>query len=317
MERYTANSSEACKVDLDLRQLRVFEVLLRERNLTRAATGLGVSQPALSKTLAGMRAYFADPLFIRVGHRMEPTAKALAIEPAVRSLLDQVTMLRADHQPFDPKTSSRTFSFSVVDAGMIRLMPPLLATLRKEAPGVLLRVVPTDMEGLEGVLESGYLDFAMGSFATLSKRIRRQFLWSVTYVSVVAGDHPRLGERPSLKAFAAERHILVSTAGTGHAHQLAERAIEGAIPAENIVCRVPTFVAAAYLASRTDAVVTVPETMANELAGALRLRLFPPPMKMPRIDVSQYWHERFHREPGNRWIRALFVSLFTDAVPER
>ena len=83
------------------------------------------------------------------------------------------------------------------------------------------------------------------------------------------------------------------------------------------MCRVPTFVAAAYLASRTDAVVTVPATMADELAGALRLRLFAPPMKMPRIDVSQYWHERFHREPGNQWIRALFVSLFTDAVPER
>jgi DNA-binding transcriptional LysR family regulator len=103
----------------------------------------------------------------------------------------------------------------------------------------------------------------------------------------------------------------VSTAGTGHAHQLAERAIEQAIPPQNIVCRVPTFIAAAYLASRTDSVVTVPDTMARELAGPLRLRLFTPPMKMPRIDVSQYWHERFHREPGNQWIRGLFASLFT------
>jgi DNA-binding transcriptional LysR family regulator len=178
---------------------------------------------------------------------------------------------------------------------------------------VQLRVVPADLEGLEGVLESGNLDFAMGSFPTLSKRIRRQFLWSVTYVSVAAADHPRLGARPSLKAFAAERHVLVSTAGTGHAHQLAERAIEEAIPAENIVCRVPTFLAAAYIASRTHAVVTVPETMARELEGPLRLRLFTPPMKMARIDVSQYWHERFHREPGSEWIRALFASLFTSA----
>jgi len=299
-------------MELDLRQLRVFEVLLRERNLTRAATGLGVSQPALSKTLAGLRSYFADPLFIRVGHRMEPTAKTLELEPAVRSLLDQVTMLRAQHQPFDPRTSSRTFSFSVVDAGMIRLMPRLLATLQRDAPGVQLRVVPADPEGLEGALESGYLDFAMGSFAAVSKRIRRQFLWSVTYVSVASADHPRLASRPSLKAFAAERHILVSTLGTGHAHQLAERAIEGAIPPENIVCRVPSFIAAAFLASRTDAVVTVPETMARELEGPLRLRLFSPPMKMPRIDVSQYWHERFHREPGGQWIRQLFASLFSD-----
>jgi DNA-binding transcriptional LysR family regulator len=297
-------------MDLDLRQLRVFEALLRDRNLTRASTGLGVSQPALSKTLAGLRAYFADPLFIRVGHRMQPTAKALELEPAIRALLDQVTMLRTEHRPFDPKTSSRTFSFSVVDAGMIRLMPRLLDLLQREAPRVHLRVQPVDSEALETLLESGYLDFAMGSFPSLSKRIRRQPLWSVIYVSVARVDHPRLGARPSLKAFAAERHVLVSTAGTGHAHQLAERAIEQMIPADKIVCRVPTFVAAAYLASRTDAVVTVPETMARELAGPLGLKLFPPPMKMPLIDVSQYWHERFHREPGSQWIRGVFASLF-------
>jgi DNA-binding transcriptional LysR family regulator len=297
-------------MDLDLRQTRVLEVLLRERNLTRAATVLGVSQPALSKTLAGLRSYFGDPLFIRVGNRMEPTAKAVAIRPAIRTLLDQVTMLRAEHRPFDPKTSSRTFSFSVVDAGLFRLMPPLLAALGRQAPGVRLHVVPADTEGMEGALESGHLDFAMGSFASLSKRIRRQFMWSVTYVSVAAADHPRLGAHPSLKAFAAERHVLVSTAGTGHAHKLAERAVERTIAPENIVCRVPTFIAAAYIASRTDAVVTLPETMARELSGSFGLRLFPPPMKIPRIDVSQYWHERFHREPGGQWIRKLFASLF-------
>ena len=260
-------------MDLDLRQLRVFEALLRERNLTRASAGLGVSQPALSKTLAGLRAYFDDPLFIRVGHRMEPTAKALSLEPPIKALLDQVTMLKTEHRPFDPATSSRTFSFSVVDSGMIRLLPPLLGILQRDAPRVHLRVLPVDIEGLETLLESGYLDFAMGSFPSLSKRVRRQFLWSVTYASVVRVGHPRLGARVSPKAVAAERHVIVSTAGTGHAHELAERAIEEAIPPENIACRVPTFVAAAYIASRTDAIVTVPESLRGDLrrTGATRI----------------------------------------------
>jgi DNA-binding transcriptional LysR family regulator len=302
-------------MDIDLRQLRVFEVLLRERNLTHAAATLGVSQPALSKTLAGLRRYFSDPLFIRVGHRMEPTAKALELEPSIRALLDGVTMLSAKHRPFDPAVSTRAFSFSVVDSGMVRLLPRLIDFLEQHAPHVQLKVLSPDIEGLEASLESGQLDFAMGSFPVLSKRIRRQLLWSVTYASVVRHDHPRLHERPSLRAFAAERHILVSTAGTGHAHQAAERAIERILPPEQIVCRVPTFVAAAYLASRTDAVVTVPEAMAAELAGLLGLRLFTPPMKLPRIDVSQYWHERFHREPGNEWIRGVFATLFGAAKP--
>ena len=138
----------------------------------------------------------------------------------------------------------------------------------------------------------------MGSFAALSKRIRRQSLWSVTYLSVARRGHPRVGNRPSVAAFAAERHVVVSTLGTGHAHQQAERALERAIPAENIVCRVPTFMTAAFVAGRTDAVATVPATVADELADGFGLRAFPTPLKMPRLDVSQYWHERFHRDPG-------------------
>jgi DNA-binding transcriptional LysR family regulator len=298
-------------VEVDLRQLRAFEVLLRERNLTRAATVLGVAQPALSKTLAKLRRYFADPLFVRAGNRMEPTAKALEIADAVHALLDDATMLRARHRPFDPKTSARTFSFSVVDSGLVRLLPPLLRYLEQHAPGVRLRVTPIEFDELEAALESGRLDFAMGSFRSRSKRIRRQVLWSVHYLSVVRRDHPRLAAKPTFAAFAAERHVLVSTAGTGHEHQQVERALERALPEEQIVCRVPTFIAAAYAASRTDAVATLPAGVATELGEAFKLRSFAPPMRLPRIDVSQHWHERFHREPGNQWIREVFVELFS------
>jgi DNA-binding transcriptional LysR family regulator len=277
---------------------------------------LGVAQPALSKTLAKLRHYFADPLFVRAGNRMEPTAKALELASAVHALLDDATMLRARHRPFDPLTSTRTFSFSVVDSGLVRLLPALLSHLEAHAPSVRLRVAPIDLEELEAALETGHLDFAMGSFPSRSKRIRRQALWSVTYVSVVRRGHPRLGPRPTVAQFAAERHVIVSTAGTGHAHQLVERAIERAIPEEKIVCRVPTFMAAAFAASRTDTVATLPEGIAAELAGPLGLSVLSTPVRMPRIDVSQYWHERFHREPGNQWIRGVFVRLFSSPPRE-
>jgi DNA-binding transcriptional LysR family regulator len=301
-------------VEVDLRQLRAFEVLLRERNLTRAATVLGVAQPALSKTLAKLRRYFADPLFVRAGHSMEPTAKALDLAGAVHALLDDATMLRARHRPFDPATSTRTFTFSVVDSGLVRLLPQLLSYLEANAPGIRLRATSIDLEELEAALEAGHLDFAMGSFPSRSKRLRRQTLWSVGYVSVARRNHPRLEAKPSLQAFAAERHVVVSTAGTGHAHQLVERALERAIPPERIVCRVPTFMTAAYVASRTDNVATLPAGIATELGGALDLAVFPTPTRLPRIEVAQYWHERFHREPGNQWIRGVFTQLFAAAA---
>src|SRR5690606_33192450 len=103
--------------------------------------------------------------------------------------------------------------------------------------------------------------------------------------------------KPSLKAFTAEKHVLISASGTGHAHQQAERALERAIPPENITCRVPSFLAAGLLVSETDAVVTVPKSMAQLLAPRFDLLLFTPPVKLAKIEISQHWHERFHREP--------------------
>lgn len=295
---------------LDLHHLQVFHVLLRERSLTRAARLIGVTQPAVSKTLARLRRHFEDPLFVRVSLRMEPTAKALALEAPIRAVLDGMRTLSAENVAFDPTTSRRCFSFCVVDAGVIKLLPPLLNLLREEAPHIQLSAMQLDAQHLDSWLETGTVDFAMGSFPQLPKSIRRQPLWIERYVSVVRKSHPRLGTSPALKTFAAEKHVLVSTFGTGHAHQRAERAVEAAIPAENIICRVPIFLAAAVVAKHTDAVATLPLSIATVLADDLDLALIAPPIKLPKIEIAQYWHERFHRESGNVWIRKVFAKLF-------
>lgn len=304
---------ESYRRDLDLHHLQVLEVLLREHSLTRAAKVLDVTQPALSKTLAHLRGYFSDPLFVRVGLRMEPTAKALRLQSSIGAILERVRALRAREAAFDPATSTRTFSFCVVDAGVIKLLPPLVTLLLAQAPHVRLRTLEIDAQQLEPWLASGKLDFAMGSFPSLTKGIRRQFLWNETYVSVVRSGHPRLDRRPTRQAFAAEKHVLVSTFGTGHAHRLAERAIESAVDSDNIVCRVPMFIAAAILAKHTDAVATLPHSIATVLADDLDLQIIRPPIKMPKIEIYQYWHNRFHREPGGQWIRSVFASLFRRA----
>ena len=120
--------------ELDLHHLRVLDVLLREHSLTRAALALNVTQPALSKTLARLRRYFDDPLFVRVALRMEPTPKALELQAPVAVILERMRELRSEHVPFDPKTSTRTFNFCVVDAGVIKLLPKLVNRITEEAP---------------------------------------------------------------------------------------------------------------------------------------------------------------------------------------
>jgi DNA-binding transcriptional LysR family regulator len=303
--------------ELDLHHLRVLDVLLREHSLTRAAKVLNVTQPALSKTLARLRRYFDDPLFVRVSLRMEPTPKALELQAPVAAVLDHMRSLHREHVPFDPRTSNRTFTFCVVDAGVIKLLPPLVKLIAEGAPHVRLWAMQLEAQHLDSWLESGKVDFAMGAFPGLGKGIRRQPLWVERYVSVASRTHPRLSAEPSLKDFAAERHVLVSMPGSGHAHQLAERAVEAVIPPENIICRVPIFIAAAIVAKHTDAVATLPYSIATVLGQDLDLKLITPPIKLPRIEIAQYWHERFHRDPGNQWIRGVFRTLFRNPASRR
>jgi len=117
------------------------DALLREHSLTRAASELDVTQPALSKTLAQLRRYFSDPLLVRVGHRMEPTPKARQLQASIRAVLDRAALLRSESVTFLPRTSHRTFNFCVVDAGLLKLLPPLVERLLTEAPNMRLRVL--------------------------------------------------------------------------------------------------------------------------------------------------------------------------------
>ena len=294
----------------DLHHLQVFDVLLREHSLTRAARELDVTQPALSKTLAQLRQYFDDPLFVRVASRMEPTAKALQLQMPVRAILNRTASLRSEHMSFNPRLSHRTFNFCVVDAGLIKLLPPLVDRLLTEAPNVRLHVHQFEGIHLERWLESGKLDFAMGSFPSMPKSIRCQQLWVERYVSLARRQHPRLSSEPTLRAFVAEKHVLVSLPSSGHAHQMVQRLLQAAIPRKNIVCRIPIFTAAAVLAKHTDAITTLPLSVATVLAKDLKLHIITPPIKLPKIDIFQYWHDRFHRDPANEWIRSIFKALF-------
>lgn len=303
--------------DLDLHALRVLDVLFRERSITRAAEALHTQQPALSKTLARLRIYFNDRLFVRVALHMEPTAKALELEKPVRALLDGMQRLRNEQTRFDASKSTRVFQVFTLDAGVIVMLPPVIKTMLGSAPGVRLRAAQVGMQNLHALLESGDLDLAIGEFPLLIPGIRRQKLFSGEHMCIFSKGHPRLGQSPSLAEFLEEQHVLITAAGTGHPHQVAERSLEGQLPAKSIIAHVPTFTAAAILAKSTDAVSTMPGPVAAVLARELDMRLAKPPIKLPAFEIAQYWHERFDRDPGNQWLRAAIHAEFGGKPPGR
>jgi DNA-binding transcriptional LysR family regulator len=296
--------------DVTLGRLKVLSLLLEVGSLTRAAQILGISQPSVSKALARLRAYFGDPLLVRVGSVMRPTPKALALTEPLRALLDASEALSASGRAFDPKTSVREFACLVTEVGMVQLIPALMQRLERAGPGLSLRAVPLDAGPFEPRLEAGEADVAVGYFPEAASSIRRQKLYADGFLSVARKGHPRLGQLASEAGFWAERHVLMATPGAGRAaNRRLEQILIGRLEPSQVQVRVPSFLAGAFVASRTDAVATLPQRLAETLAEDLGLHAFPPPIEAEPIQIEQFWHERLHQDEGHRWLRSTIFQM--------
>ncbi len=295
---------------LEFRLLEVFSAIMRERSVTHAAEALGLTQPAISQGLRKLRQCLDDPLFVRSLQGVEPTPRALELAGAVSELL-HIARERLGKAPlFEPHRVQRTFSFYDSDGGTVVFTPSISEKLRTLAPGVRIRVLPIIARRFPEGLESGEADVALGSFQGFGTGFYQQRLYEDSYVCMVRSGHPNIRSRLSLKQFMDAQHLIVSAEGTGHAHAAVERILTERSAPERIAARVPNFLAAPVLVASTDYVLTVPGRVARVFAESLGLKLFAPPLDLPRFEVKQYWHERFQRDPANRWFREMIVSLF-------
>jgi len=302
--------------DLKLRDLRVLEVMLTEGSLTRAAIRLNTTQPSLSKALARLRAHFDDPLLVRDGQIMRPTPKGAGMLTPIRELLGAASGIgNAADGRFDPASSSRKFRLIVSDVGMVLFLPTLTARLAASGAKLKLEAIPLGSHNFEARLASGEADLALGAYAKAPQDLRRQQLYADGYLSVVRQGHPRKRHLGRIAEFRVAQHIVVTASETGHsAHRMAQEVIEGAVTAEHVLLRLPSFIAAALVAAETDGVATLPANLAMSVKDRLQLATFQPPVKMPLISVAQYWHARYHRDPGHRWLRQTCFGLFGRAA---
>ncbi len=298
--------------DLRLRDFKVLSVVLHECSLTRAAEVLDTTQPSVSKVLARLRTHFGDPLFVRNGQAMHPTPKALEIAEPLRGLLLAADTLSKPTPSFDPRTSDRVFKLVTSDVGMACFFPSFLSKMAKQGTKVTLQALPLDSRHFGSKLESGEADLAVGAFPKPPRGLRRQRLFSERYLSVARKDHPKLRTLHNRSGFCAAHHIIVEASATGHAaHQIVQQALETEIAAENILLRLPSFVVAMLVVSRTDGVATIPAKLAI-FAEQLGLVTFRPSIPLPPIEIVQYWHERYQRDPGHCWLRSAYFDLFAE-----
>ena len=296
---------------LDPRLLMVFDEIYKSRSVSRAAESLELGQPAVSIALAKLRRHFDDPLFVRTSSGMDPTPLGEELVRPVRDALAALERVLGHRAGFDPRTSDRRFSVCMTDISQLVLLPRLWAHLRATAPGIRIDIAHLSADTPK-MLESGEADLALGFIPQLEAGFYQQALFRQDYVCMVSADHPRIRKGLTLADFEAEDHAVVSFSGTGHLILDRELARQGIT--RRVALRIPNFLGVAFVIEHTDLIVTIPRRLGEVLEGRGRFRIFPVPFELPDYAVKQHWHERYHHDPGNRWLRGLISELLSESA---
>jgi len=295
---------------LDLRLLEAFEAIYVEKSLTNAALKLSMTQPAVSQALTKMRAHFGDPLFVRTAGGMEPTPRAKELFVSVSVILREARVSLVARPVFDPTSSGREFVIATTDLGAAAILPPLIEAVRQRAPQTRILSINSDAHDLNEELGAGDINLAIGNFPNLQSGIYCQGLYQESYVLLAHRDRAARAGEMNLETFCKARHVLV-TAGSGHFHGEVEKRLRALIRPEHVVATVSSFLVAPLVARDNDLLVIVPQRVASIFATMMSLEELPLPIELPAYPITQYWHARYHNDPGTVWMRRLVYELFS------
>jgi DNA-binding transcriptional LysR family regulator len=286
---------------VDMNLLATLDVLLEERNVTRAARRLSLTQSTVSHALGRLRAMFRDPLLVRAGRGLVATPRAETLGPAVRRVLADARRLIAHEAEFVPQTSTRAFTLVCPDA-LVAFLPSLLARLTHDAPGVRLEARPPIGIDVDAALGLGSIDLALVAARESGPGLVQRPIGIVHWCIVARRGHPAV-KRGKLDrdGWLRHPHVVVGTGGGG-AGFVGEALREARLP-RRIGFVAPGFLAAPFAVADTDFFFAAPRELVTNVAARLGLQLLDPPVPLPPIKVSMVWHERMHAEAGHRWLR--------------
>lgn len=291
---------------VNLNLLVAFQALFEELSVTRAARRAGVTQPAMSNTLSQLRALFGDPLFLRHRTGLQPTARARDLAEPVRQGLALLQAALSGSR-FEPSRSEQRFTIAASDYVELVLLPALLRRLARDAPGVRLALRPWSLHEAPPELARGELDLMLGFYDKLPPRHLEQSLFADEYVCVVRRRHPTVKTRLTLSRYLQLSHVLVSSRADSPGS--VDRALAALGKQRTVGARVSHFLTVPVLVSQTDYVAALDRRVAEVFARPLGLKLFPPPLKLPKGNVGMVWHEQQDAEPAQRWLRGVIAEV--------
>jgi DNA-binding transcriptional LysR family regulator len=299
------NNIDLRRVDLNL--LVVFETLMNERHVGRAAQRLNVGQSAVSHALARLRDLFGDPLFVRHPKGIEPTKRSLALGPRIADVLNRTRAALVSDPIFDPDRSHR-FTIGQTD-GSIPILVALMERLRKAAPNIELHVRRIDADGLIGAIDRQELDlgFAVMASARSIARIVRVPVLKIRYIGIARRNHPALHKLRSADEFAALPHLAISPRGEPATYVdglLAELGLR-----RNTVLTIPHFLAAPLIVACTDLIAIIDESIARLFANDARLSIFELPVALRPIAIDMLAAAARTEEAALTWLREQCVDV--------
>ena len=296
------NRNELRKADINL--MVVFETLMLERNVTRVAEKLFLGQPTISSALNRLRVMFNDPLFIRVGHRMEPTARAEEIIRHLSPALDSLSVALSLTHDFDPVSSAMTFRIGLSDDVEFGLLPPLLRALRQEAPKVVFVVQHVDYWRIPDLLASGDITVGISQTRGLPANAKRKLLRHIqaNVLRADACDTPL-----TLDEYCQRPHVLVSH--TANVSGYADEWLAEIGRTRHVVLSVPQYSSLPALLAGTDLIASLPDYTAEAMAASGVLFREPFPFQTPTLDLSMVWLSHVDTDPAERWLRSRLETF--------
>ncbi len=296
--------------NLDLNLLVIFDALYEQRQVTRAAQKVGLTQPAMSNALGRLRVLLKDPLFIRVGTGMQPTSRAQELSRPISSILSQLGQVFGPSE-FIPARSALTIRVATMDYVEVSLLPRLLQHLRTSAPTLKLvsRRVSEVFELPRNGLESGDVDIAIGPFpqpAPLSSGISGRHLYFDPLVCIVRAAHPVVKHRLTRERYASLEHVAMLYLGR-EAGQI-DRALAEHGMKRTVVLSLQPWISAAFAVANSDWIATVPYGLARYVAGPLKLAVVNFPFPVPPLSIGAFWHNRNTMQPSSMWVRDGLVN---------
>jgi DNA-binding transcriptional LysR family regulator len=296
---------------LDLNLLVVLDVVLEEGSVSRAASRLNMSVPAVSRALGRLRAALGDPLMVRSGRGLQPTATALDLKPRVRALVVQAHAL-LDAGTAAPHALNRTFTVLAPAEAIASAGALLLDRVAAEAPGVKLRFLPAGPAADEAeAVRDGTADLAISVNAGKHADLHAKGLVREPMTAVVRAGHDLATGRVTPSSFSAWPHLLTSRRGR-LASSLDSALAELGHP-RTVACCVPDFLTGLHLAGTTDLVAIAPARLVARFATRLSLTQIEAPVPLRQLRVSQLWHPRHHDDPAHQWLRRHVAG--TAAIP--